>query len=344
MVYTVYAALILSLLLCAKKKTKDGQLQFFSKNDTLCWKGFAAVAVVLHHLGQDFSIPDPIAFNGYMGGISVGIFFLLSAYGLSKSIDKKGYYKRIFRVKIPSLYLLQICLNTVYYFLFFTNQDQTFLEVMLRILNVDFLCGLSRLNGFSWFIPSILIVYACFGTLLFVWEKLQTKYKNPHLWFAVASTLLIVFLFMLVRVTPVENLYVRSILCFPLGVWAALYEKEILRFLSDEKRFWWIFAMVSGATVLCFFLLSEHFVCVAVCLLILIFFSKWSYPHAPIHAFFGGISLGIYLLQKIFFLCIPIESEWLHGTIILTLSLAAAFLLHLFLGLIKRTSRWLLKK
>ncbi len=335
MVYAFYTAIVLLLLCFVRKKPNNADTVIFTKNDTLCLKGISAVFVLLHHLGQYFEIPDPIQFNGYMGGMAVGIFFLLSAYGLTKANQKKGYYKRIFRQKIPALYVYQVLMNTLYYCLFFTEECGSVGEVLIRIFNFDFLFGYERLNGFSWFITSILVVYACYGGLAYVWEKVGEKCKNQRFWFAVICTAIIAVLYVLALATPIKTLYGRSIFCFALGVWVALFEKEILQFMRARKRYFMTCIGATALLLLCFFLLPEQFVCIATCVFVTVFFIGFSYPRSPIFEFLGKISLEIYLVQAIFFTIMPFEREWRDGVPVFALVLESAFVLYMLVKGIK---------
>jgi peptidoglycan/LPS O-acetylase OafA/YrhL len=336
MIYWMYAAAIFVWLCFMKRKSSDNQTSVFSKNDTLCLKGIAALLVVLHHLGQYVVKDDKIHFNGYMGGVSVGIFFMLSAYGLYKAGEKKGYYKRIFMVKIPALYLYQVLMNIIYYLLFFTQEYKRIGEVLPRIFNVDFLCGMSRLNGFSWFISTILITYAVFGTLLFVWEKWGKNCKNKRFWFACSGTVWAVLWYVLVSVTPIEALYSRSIFCFAVGAWVAVFEKEIVQFLQSRKRFLLIFIGAAALMTVCFFLFAEQVACVAVCVFIVVLFAQFHCRSTSVYAFLGKISLEIYLVQKIFFLFFPFRQFWREGGLILLCTLLTAVVFNWIVGRIKR--------
>lgn len=334
MVYVFYAVTILFLLCSVRQKPNTADTAIFSKNDTLCLKGFAAIFVVFHHLGQSFSVPDPTEFNGYMGAVSVGIFYMLSAYGLTKANQRKGYYKRIFLQKIPRLYLYQVLINTLYYCLFFTQEYRTVGEVLPRIFNVDFLFGMDRVNSFSWFITSILVVYACFGVLSLIWEKVGEKCKNGRFWFAFINTLIIVLIYVVIHVTPMQNLYGRSIFCFAFGVWVATFEKEIMRYLRTCTYYPILFVFALAAVCVTF-LTTEQLVAFATCLFTVVFFGRFSYPRSPIFEFLGKISLEIYLVQKIFFLCIPQENAWRDGVIIFAAVVLAAFLLKTVVEFVK---------
>ena len=75
----------------AKSKIDRQKNQFFSKRDSLVLKGFLSIIVILHHIGCQYDFGDISFFNAKMGGIAVGIFFMLSAYGLLKSCEEHNY-------------------------------------------------------------------------------------------------------------------------------------------------------------------------------------------------------------------------------------------------------------
>lgn len=126
MIFILYAFVLLLLVVSIRLKDVNQSNVFFSKSDSNILKGFSAMLVILHHIGQQFDVRsyDSLNINGNVGGIAVGIFFMLSAYGLIKAANSnEKYYRKVFLIKIPVLYVYQVLMNTVYYFLFYSTTD-----------------------------------------------------------------------------------------------------------------------------------------------------------------------------------------------------------------------------
>lgn len=346
MIFVLYTIAFVLLFISIRKKP-NCETGFFNKKDTNILKGFSAIMVLFHHIGQRFQVEnyDVINFNGNMGGIAVGVFFMLSAYGLFKShLSNEKYYKKIFLVKIPILYIYQVLINTLYYLLFFKTSNLKTSETLLRIFNLDIFCGLDRMNGYSWFITTILIVYLLVGVILFIAHLLKNKISRPRMFLAIASTFIITLLFFVVKFTPISSLYHRSIFCFVIGTIICLFEKEIVDFLKNKKYYilLTIFTIIWASISFAFF--SERDVSLSICVLLALLASKITFGENKLYYFFGVISLEIYLLQLIFFNYININLELICALSITGSTIITSYLLNLIFTTTKKIINLIFKK
>ena len=339
MTLILYAILIALFLMFSRKK--ETQTSFFTKNDTTIIKGFSALIVLLHHLGLNFDIGntyDIFNSSAKAGGVAVGIFFMLSAYGILKSYNNNPtYYKKILFVKIPSLYAFQVAINALYYFIFYATSNLSKLEIFIRIFNLDMFCHFDRINGYSWFITTILCLYLLFALLLMLAQLLKNKIKHNKLFIGVGSTIIVSLWVFIVKFAPtLTDLYYRSVFCFSLGAWLCLYEKQLLSFLQPKKNFIWATAISACLLIFSFFLLYERHIAIATCLLMAILSSKITLGNNQLFIFLGNISLEIYLLQLIFFNKIDFDSELLAGITIIGSTIVLSYMVHLIYTYIKK--------
>lgn len=231
----------------------------------------------MHHLGLQIILPKFFStINGYLDGIAVGVFFFLSSYGLVQSYlkNKENYYKKIFLVKIPALYLIQISVNLIYYLCFEINLKLTAVNILVRIFNLDIFFGFSRINAYSWFITTILLIYLAFGITLLLTKLLKKFIKSDKLFIAISFTICIFISYFLVFVFHFNSLYVRSILCFVMGLWYGLYYVKINKILQIKQVYYVIFFITISLILISFFfnllISNEHAISLLICLLVVI--------------------------------------------------------------------------
>ena len=140
-------------------KFKEWQEEPLSLDKSKTIQGFAAVAIIIHHLSQQLSEKaGPLVFFEDMGVLFVGIFFFFSGYGLYTSLKTKENYlkgflgKRLVTVLVPfyicnSVFVINSCLTGANY-------------KPLQLFCV--LSGWSLLNDHMWYVIEIVILYLAF--------------------------------------------------------------------------------------------------------------------------------------------------------------------------------------
>ena len=158
--YVILIALALLLLLGAKaSKIHEWQEEPLGLETSKAIQGFAAVAIIVHHLAQEL-VEDAgaLGFFSELGVLFVGIFFFFSGYGLYTSLKTKENYlkgflkKRLVTVLIP----FYTCILTFVVAACICGKKFS----PLQLLSV--LSGWSLINGHMWYIVEIVILYLVF--------------------------------------------------------------------------------------------------------------------------------------------------------------------------------------
>ena len=161
--YIILIALILLLLLGAKvSKIREWQEEPLGLEASKAIQGFAAVAIIIHHLAQEL-VEDAgsLAFFSELGVLFVGVFFFFSGYGLYTSLKTKTNYlkgflkKRLVTVLVP----FYTCILTFVVAACICGKK---FEPM-QLLSV--LSGWSLINAHMWYIVEIVVLYIAFFIL-----------------------------------------------------------------------------------------------------------------------------------------------------------------------------------
>ncbi len=161
--YIILIALILLLLLGARvSKRHEWQEEPLSLEASKAIQGFAAVAIIIHHLAQEL-VEDAgsLAFFSELGVLFVGVFFFFSGYGLYTSLKTKTNYlkgflkKRLVTVLVP----FYTCILTFVVAACICGKK---FEPM-QLLSV--LSGWSLINAHMWYIVEIVVLYIAFFIL-----------------------------------------------------------------------------------------------------------------------------------------------------------------------------------
>lgn len=162
-IWLIGIAMVVILLAGAKvSKFKEWQEEPLSLETSKCIQGFAAVAIILHHLTQE--LEDKAGVLGFLsecGVLFVGVFFFFSGYGLYTSLKtKKDYLKGFLRKRLLTILIpFYMCI-----FVFTAAACISGLKLEgLEILAV--LSGWSLINSHMWYIVEIAILYLVFFIL-----------------------------------------------------------------------------------------------------------------------------------------------------------------------------------
>ena len=156
----ILIALILVLLFGAKiSKIHEWQEEPLGLERSKAIQGFAAVAIIIHHLAQELvEGAGALEFFSELGVLFVGVFFFFSGYGLYTSLKTKENYlkgflkKRLITVLVP----FYTCILT--FVVAACICGKKFNPVQLLYV----LSGWSLINGHMWYIVEIVILYLVF--------------------------------------------------------------------------------------------------------------------------------------------------------------------------------------
>lgn len=158
--YIILIALALLLFIGIKpSKLREWQEEPLSLDRSKAIQGFAAVAIIVHHLAQELAQDaGAIGFFTELGVLFVGIFFFFSGYGLYTSLKTKENYlkgflkKRLVTILVP--FYMCILVFTAAACICGTRFTP------LQLLGV--LSGWSLINQHMWYIVEIAILYFAF--------------------------------------------------------------------------------------------------------------------------------------------------------------------------------------
>ena len=162
---SIFMLALLIILLIGCKVAKKGEFHedFMSYSVIKGLQGFAALAVVLHHVTQDVTEYGAV-YKGVInifvdtGVLFTGLFFFCSGYGLISSLKtKEDYLQGFLKKRLPAIVIPFFVCNFLFVLVYFW--------VGHRMSALDFLLSLSGLvmyNDQMWFIIELAILYIIF--------------------------------------------------------------------------------------------------------------------------------------------------------------------------------------
>lgn len=287
----LFLGLILLLPMLALRRRREDSGNILDEKSTTCIKGILCLYVMVHNLGMDLpngQLKELIC--EHVGGIGVGVFFFLSAFGIIRSYQARGNrsVRSLLLVHIPKMWLVAVFINTVTYFAFFRGQFQP-ADLWLRLLNLDFFNNFNRMNLHGWYIASIIALYLIFALVYFTCSKLKTKNK-----FYIACMIMVAVAIgarVLAVVCDTGRLYTRQIPTFAFGCLYATFYDSINRF---AKKHFVPGMILTVAAILYGIVFSEPLATYCAAAVIVLVSQKCTY-YSKITFFLGKICLGVYL-------------------------------------------------
>lgn len=211
--------------------------EWLGKEQALAIKGFFIVVVFLSHSNPYIGIADGSSTSAWGESLysavfshttqlMVVMFLFYSGYGVLKSfLTRPNYSDSFFKNRIiKTLFNFDLCLIPFVLLSFF--EDATY------PISTYVLCwiGWKEIGTNSWYIFVILCLYA----FSLVGMKISFKKRSPgFITFAVTcigSVLLICFLYAAGK----QSWWYNCVLCYPLGMFFACYEKEIVSIVRNK--------------------------------------------------------------------------------------------------------------
>ena len=320
MLILVFFAIVFVFPFLFIRKNPEDKENVLDKRTTSFIKGILCIFVMLHNLGLDYLyenwqrpysgglwVADSITES--TGGIAVGIFFFLSAYGLLISYEKYGnqFLKKLLFKNAVKLYLVAVFINFLEWIFFFRNSFET-KDAILRILNLDLFNHFNRMNRHGWFIASLLTLYLIFAIVFFVCSQLKTDKKIYIAGFIVIEITLT--LKILSMIFGEGGMYTRELPCFAIGLGYGLYYKQLNPY---AKKFFWPVIILGIIVYWMGLFFYEPVGSWALCVLIVTVLQKYSFKNKIIEKM-GRICLGIYLflhLSTLIYWNIFLSNVWL---------------------------------
>lgn len=288
----IFFILLLIIPCLAIKPRTSTNAEVLDSRSTTCIKGVLCLFVMFHNLGLDYSGNSTVMelICEHAGGVGVGLFFFLSAYGIVRSHQKNGdkYLLKLIFVNAVKLYIVSVLINLLTYFVFFKGAFDT-TDLLLRIFNLDVFNNFNRMNRHGWYISTIIGMYIIFAIIYFLCGKLKSK--NKYIIAAIILSVIAIGFRLGAIIANTGGMYTRELPTFAIGVIYATFYNQINNFF--KKHFWPSF-------IICFigfwvgFFTVEFISTYSAALLIIIVSQKITYE-SKITYFLGKICLGVYL-------------------------------------------------
>lgn len=362
---SMYLVLLLALLVfgCKFAKKKTFHEDFLDYPVMKGLQGFAAMAVILHHVTQtvtQYGQHDKGIINILVdaGVLFTGLFFFCSGYGLMTSLLKKeDYLKGFIRKRLPAVLVPFYVCNLLF---IVTNLIMGYKAEPLDI--VTYIIGIVLMNDQMWFIVELAILYLAFFLIF------RKRKSDAH-----ALCLMAVFM---VIMTVVSLLLGHDDLPDTLGLWfygewwynttwlffigllVAKYKAKVVAFA--QKHYVWLLpsmlAAFIGLSMATTYMLRhmgywtssdlDKFITLPVqCSMVITFVlalflisMKVQFKNCAL-SFFGTLALEIYLLQNIFITKLNpvIKNDLLYYLGVSVCTIALAIVVHWL-------DKWLIKR
>ncbi|MCR5527720.1 MAG: acyltransferase [Saccharofermentans sp.] len=162
-VWILAGALVLMFLIGTKVNKKlDWQEEPLALDTSKCIQGFAAVAIIFHHMTQDLmDRSGPLMFLSECGVLFVGVFFFFSGYGLYTSLKtKQDYLKGFLKKRFVTVLIPFYMCNFVFVIAECIGGAKFEGKELFYVLS-----GWYLLNTHMWYIVEIAILYIVFFIL-----------------------------------------------------------------------------------------------------------------------------------------------------------------------------------
>lgn len=287
--------LVLACFIAAAAFRRKGALYNFDSKATVPLRGLLAIGIILHHLSLTYQFNEcinafrisPVFYFREMGGPIVAIFFLITGYGLSKSLQTKGtsYLSGFLKKRLGKI-LPEFLLFTVLALLF---SDLTG-AVSLSEAAHKMATGYPPLL-FSWFMYAIVYVYLAFylSALISTSDCLRT---------GIVLSLFIALYCGIVIALKWGGWWYLSIPAVSIGYFTALYENKITKILSVRYT-----PVCIGACAVIYALLLGHIpgsrimAALLFAVLTYVYMRLYSIRTYSILVLLGELSLYIYLVH-----------------------------------------------
>lgn len=303
MLYIESAAVLLLLfitILPGMKVYRKGEYnnEYLSLNNTRSLRGILSVLIVIHHLSSYYVSISFLSIFKHIGYLVVAMFFFLSGYGLIFGCkNKKNYLNKFLLKRLPNI-VIPYYISTIIYAIIFNimGLNISFINVITSFVCVDYIIPS------AWYIAMQSLMYVIFYISL----KFPKTEKSKAICFSVLFLIIqIGFMFL-----PVSDVWVRSLIAFPLGLVWCKYKDVIDGRIRDKyTASFFIFGILlviilaiklvgEFSNVSSLKLLGNVLSSSTIVVFMFIFFNKCSLKNKVLD-FLGSISLEVYLLHNL---------------------------------------------
>lgn len=322
----IFVIIFLILMLYGSKFIRQGYIEEpLNYNNTIALRGLCAIEIVIGHIGVATESPW-LFVNRKAGILIVGLFFLLSGYGLMYSKNtKENYMENFLRCRIPKILLPVLPIYVIYFIIEIIGTDKS--AVLNVILQYMFLWKVPE--QINWYVTECLGLYFIFYIL---YRKLNIKAANIVLSLVCVSAVVIMW------VIGMDNPWYGNTLCFPLGVLLAQYNTMI--YSEIKKRY--ILILFGSFVSMCigifmFFVLDDYsfianvmgrsIASVSFCIMAVTVLLKVKLGN-KVTSYIGTMSYELFLVHELFVFQKIVDMNIFYCICAFLLSVLFAFLLH----------------
>lgn len=310
------------LILYGAGKNKEG-ISPLERKQSEALRGICAIEIMIGHIG--LATGNPVLFvNRKAGILFVGIFFMLSGYGIAYGVEHKPEYFKYFIARKA----VKLLVPAYVAYAVFTAASIVILGEMEWTKLFDMAEFAQKTNWYVWEQMAFYIL-VCLAYMLLP--------RRANLVVAVVSLAFVV----LAYIAGLDNPYYGSTLCFSLGLYYYRYESRLTQLFN---RYFTILLLGFGVLLMLslgvFFLLGNDSVLgnpvarnsasVSFCVTVLLLLEKFRVGGKPA-CILGKYSYEIFLVHPYVLALLKqtgIASQFVFGIICILISLGGAVILH----------------
>ena len=319
------------------RRNKNFCCDVMKKERTNALKGFAAILIVLGHLGLTVHSGITFPILKQTGMFVVTIFFALSGYGLVLSYKSAdcgliGYWKkRLLTVVLP---------YAVFTVIYIITRGAAGEEVGVKAVALSFVNGTPMVK-YSWFVEVIIVCYAAF------WLSAKAA-KDDIGFMCFLMTAFTVAFFLVMKKLDFESFWYNTVLSFVIGMLWAHKNKEIADALNKHLLMYILgTALMFACIVYCTRVLwwwgdlGETLVTSVFVVLVLILQYLVPAKSNAVTKYIGDISFEMYMSHGAFIMLLwPIQffkdNPLLFGLAVFAGSIAMAWIMHTAIDTIRK--------
>ena len=309
----IFYLIALAALCCWGLKFSKFREDYLGKDQTDALKGVFQILILLSHVRAHIAVSgvgDSIysAVFTRLGQMTVVPFFFYSGYGIMQSVQKKpGYGDHFFKNRILKFLIGYNIVTLVLGVVCFLLGQRYLLQNYLLAWSGWRTIGGYTGNG-NWYIFVLLVLYLLTFCVLQLFKKLQSRSEKKYGIVIVTSVFFLSALFMatLYILKGKEDYWYNTLMAYPFGMLYAVYKD---RFDKVMQRNWaWVIALVAVAAGVGLIFLSgmKDPITYSVMGFLFILFVTLITMRVrivnPVLKWLGGLSFGIYILQRPFML------------------------------------------
>ncbi|MDO4814718.1 MAG: acyltransferase [Gemella sp.] len=340
---------VLLLFVLVIMNYKNFNSDYLDTSNTNYLRGFFALFIVLHHISQRSGQSEIFDNFLFVGEYGVAFFFALSAYSLITQYKKQESYMNNFLSKrLAKLFIPYLVFSIIYFiFWFFTYDKYRTSEEILKLLTRKESIIIS-----GWFLQAIILMYILFYISFKFVKSIKLACLTNTILVGIAICIMIIF--------KVGYWEYNSLLAFPLGLFWGLYKEKIDNLMKNNYTIlillfsFLVFIGHNYVDILMeleiddvpfFSALLANMKNIFFVIFFMLLALKLNFKN-KFFDFIGTISLEFYLVHGMFIYYLPDilgkdnKDDFVYATLVLTLSIISAYVLHKFINRIQKNKRF----